>query len=234
MPEQFRIPKEPATPRRGSWLRYGGRLLIGGGGSQERRSRSIEATAHAESDAPPCKAEVQRHMRHVFTYLFLCLGLTPGTPQASAISGQASVIDGDTLEIHGQRIRLHGIDALESPQYCYLPDGKTWRCGQMAALQLQDFIGSKTVTCEKKGKDRYRRVVAVCSAAEQDLGAWLVESGSAMAYELYSKAYVEHQKRAEAAQVGIWQSRFQKPWEWRLTYKERTLLISAGNCAINK
>jgi endonuclease YncB( thermonuclease family) len=161
-------------------------------------------------------------MRHVLTYVFLCLGFTPGTPQASAISGQASVIDGDTLEIHGQRIRLQGIDAPESLQYCYLPDSKRWRCGQTAALQLHDFIGSETVRCEKKGKDRYKRILAMCSAGGDDLGAWLVEHGWALAYVRYSVVYVEQQKWAEAAQVGIWQSRFQKPWVWRRTYKEHT------------
>ena len=68
-------------------------------------------------------------MRHVVMYVLLCLGFTPGTPQAAAIAGRTSVIDGDTLEIHGQRIRLHGIDAPESSQSCYLPHGTAWRCG---------------------------------------------------------------------------------------------------------
>jgi endonuclease YncB( thermonuclease family) len=55
----------------------------------------------------------------------------------------------------------------------------------------------------------------------EDLGAWLVENGWALAYARYSKAYVEQQKRAEAVQAGIWQSRFQKPWAWRRVYKEK-------------
>jgi endonuclease YncB( thermonuclease family) len=116
-------------------------------------------------------------MRHVVTYVFLCLGLTPGALQAATVSGQASVMDGDTLEMHGQRIRLHGIDAPETPQHCYLPDGRTWRCGHTAARRLQDFIGSKTVTCAQKDRDRYGRIVAVCFAGGEDLGAWLVEHG---------------------------------------------------------
>jgi endonuclease YncB( thermonuclease family) len=155
-------------------------------------------------------------MRHVVTYVFLCLGLMPGAPQAATVSGQVSVMDGDTLEMHGQRIRLHGIDAPESPQSCHLPDGKTWRCGHTAALRLRDFIGDKTVTCERNGQDRYGRIVAVCAAGGEDLGAWLVEHGWALAYARYSKAYVEQQTRAAAVRAGIWRSRFQKPWEWRL------------------
>jgi endonuclease YncB( thermonuclease family) len=138
------------------------------------------------------------------------------------MAGQASVIDGDTLEMHGRRIRLHGIDAPESRQSCYLPAGKAWRCGRTAALQLQDFIGNKTVTCAPKGEDRYGRRVAACAVGGEDLGAWLVEHGWALAYARYGTAYVARQRQAESGQVGIWQSRFQKPWEWRRTYKEKT------------
>ena len=161
-------------------------------------------------------------MRHVVMYVLLCLGLTAGAPQAAAIAGRASVMDGDTLEMHGRRLRLHGIDAPESAQSCYLPDGKAWRCGHTAALRLQDFIGHQTVTCERKGQDRYRRSVAVCFAGGEDLGAWLVERGWALAYARYSTAYVEQQRRAEAVRAGIWWSRFRKPWEWRRTYREKT------------
>ena len=161
-------------------------------------------------------------MRNAYTYWLLLILLFPHIGEAADLVGVASVIDGDTLEIHGQRIRLLGIDAPESPQYCYLPDGKKWRCGQTAALKLDEFIGNKTITCNKKGKDRYRRIVAVCSADGVDLGAWLVENGWALAYERYSKAYVEHQARARAAKAGIWKSRFQKPWDWRKQKRKKT------------
>jgi endonuclease YncB( thermonuclease family) len=59
------------------------------------------------------------------------------TPAPTDMVGVASVIDGDTIEIHGQRIRLHGIDAPESSQTCLDAGGRTWRCGQRAALALQ-------------------------------------------------------------------------------------------------
>jgi endonuclease YncB( thermonuclease family) len=59
-------------------------------------------------------------------------------PSAAAdIMGQASVIDGDTIEIHDRRIRLFGIDAPEAPQIC-TASGKTYLCGQQAALALAD------------------------------------------------------------------------------------------------
>jgi endonuclease YncB( thermonuclease family) len=91
-------------------------------------------------------------------FLITCAALVPAseTPvQAGGeIAGIASVIDGDTIEIHGQRIRLHGIDAPESGQTCLDADGRTWRCGQRAALALQDLIRRRTVACDDRDVDR--------------------------------------------------------------------------------
>ena len=84
--------------------------------------------------------------------------------QAEPIEGIASVVDGDTLKIHGTGIRLHGVDAPESGQSCRAADGKSWRCGQRAALALSDRLGRKRVTCTELDKDRYGRIVSVCRA----------------------------------------------------------------------
>ena len=93
------------------------------------------------------------------------------------IAGVASVIDGDTIEIHGQRIRLHGIDAPEGGQTCLDAAGRTWRCGQRAALALQDLIGRRTVTCDERDVDRYGRIVGRCLVGDLDINEWLVVSG---------------------------------------------------------
>mgnify|MGYP006275379597 CR=1 FL=1 len=55
------------------------------------------------------------------------------------IAGIASVIDGDTIQIHGRRIRLFGIDAPESQQFCFRPNGEPWRCGQQASFALAEL-----------------------------------------------------------------------------------------------
>ncbi len=133
---------------------------------------------------------------------------------APRLAGVASVIDGDTLDIHGRRIRLYGIDAPESNQYCTLNEAK-YRCGRKAALALSDFIGRRTVSCAKRDTDRYGRTVATCSVAGQDIGAWLVGHGHALAYRKYSRAYVRAEEDAAAAKIGIWAGEFEEPWEWR-------------------
>lgn len=145
----------------------------------------------------------------------LALLLLPATAMpAQPLAGTASVTDGDTLEIHGQRIRLHGIDAPESGQLCHR-NGEPWRCGQTAALALSDFIGRRVVSCEPRDKDRYGRIVAVCSVGGTNINRWLVAEGHALAYRQYSMDYVRDETAAKTARKGVWNSTFDPPWEWR-------------------
>jgi endonuclease YncB( thermonuclease family) len=136
------------------------------------------------------------------------------SPALADVAGVVSVIDGDTIEVHGQRIRLHGIDAPESRQLCRL-DGKPWQCGKDAANVLADKIDRRPVMCEDLGRDRYKRIIARCTVAGEDMGAWMVSQGLALAYRRYSVDYVHEEADAQAARRGIWASEFVPPWEWR-------------------
>jgi endonuclease YncB( thermonuclease family) len=142
---------------------------------------------------------------------------TSATQKASSgqtLVGQASVIDGDTIDIHGTRIRFSGIDAPESAQTCEV-EGASYRCGQKAALALGDFIGNHTVSCNKTGIDRYRRVIAKCFADGVDLSSWMVLNGWAIAYRKYSMDYVADEDRARNQKIGIWAGTFVAPELWR-------------------
>lgn len=132
-----------------------------------------------------------------------------------AIVGVASVIDGDTIDVHGARIRLNGIDAPESGQRCQDAQGTDWRCGQQAALALSDHIGRRSVTCRQTDMDRYGRVVADCFSGGENLNRWMVSAGWAVAYRQYSTAYVAAEDGARGSGRGIWQGRFEMPWDWR-------------------
>ena len=136
----------------------------------------------------------------------------PAAPQE--FTGIASVIDGDTIEIHGTRIRLHGIDAPEGGQVC-MADNAQWRCGQQAALALDARISSRPVTCSERDVDRYGRIVAVCSSAGEDLNAWMVTEGWALAYRRYSLDYVDEEAAAATARRSMWRGEFVAPWDWR-------------------
>jgi endonuclease YncB( thermonuclease family) len=147
--------------------------------------------------------------------VFLAVLAAACTPADAEIAGVASVVDADTIEIHGQRIRLHGIDAPESSQPCLDGGGRTWRCGQRAALALQDLIGRRTVTCDERDVDRYGRIVGRCLLGEVDINEWLVAQGLALAYRRYSRDYLAAEDEARAAGRGMWAGTFEPPWEWR-------------------
>lgn len=137
---------------------------------------------------------------------------------AADIGGRASVIDGDTIEIHGQRIRLHGIDAPESRQFCEDEAGETYRCGQVAAMALEDYLAASRPThCDQIDTDRNGRIVAQCVRANgSSVNAWLVRQGHALDWPRYSRgAYAVDQQAAQRARSGVWQGAFVEPWEWR-------------------
>ena len=118
-------------------------------------------------------------MHRVFIIAVLIVAVVPVSALAD-VTGPARIIDGDTIEIHGQRIRLNGIDAPESRQTC-MADGVTWPCGQSATDALAAFIGGESVRCEGKGSDRYGRTIATCTVQGEDIEAWMVTNGWALA-----------------------------------------------------
>ena len=150
----------------------------------------------------------------VFALPLVLAAIGPASAQES-LTGVASVIDGDTIEIHGQRIRFHGIDAPESSQLCFRPNGEHWRCGQQASFALADRIGRATVSCQPRDRDRYGRTVAVCFKGNEDLNRWMVANGWAVAYRRYSVDYVADEDAARRSRFNIWSGGFDMPWDWR-------------------
>ena len=57
--------------------------------------------------------------------------------------------------------------------------------------------------------------MAVCRADGEDLNAWMVSEGWALAYRRYSEAYVDEEAGAESARAGLWRGEFVPPWDWR-------------------
>jgi endonuclease YncB( thermonuclease family) len=113
------------------------------------------------------------------------------------IVGTATVIDGDTLRLDGQRIRLTGIDAPELHQLC-TDHGRSAPCGERSKGALVRLIRTGPVSCTGDQRDRYGRLLAVCTVAEQDIGAAMVRAGQAIAYRRYSTTYVPEEDEARS------------------------------------
>jgi len=142
--------------------------------------------------------------------------LTATEPPATAIeppvAAQIRVIDADTVDIDGTRYRLFGIDAPEARQTCRAW-GRTWDCGAAATEALMSRAAG--MNCDGSETDRYGRVVGICSSGDEDLNAWLVANGWALAYRQYAEDYVSEEEQARSNRRGIHRGAFIDPWSWR-------------------
>ena len=57
------------------------------------------------------------------------------------------------------------------------------------------MIARWPVTCEDLGRGRYKRIVARCTVAGEDLGEWMVAQGWAVAYYLFLPPHEEARTR---------------------------------------
>ena len=91
------------------------------------------------------------------------------------------VVDGDTIWSKGEKIRLMGFD---TPERANNAKCKRERLlADKATLRLQELLNSGYVTFERKGKDRYRRTLAIVRVGGQNVGKTLIREGLAYAYK---------------------------------------------------
>jgi endonuclease YncB( thermonuclease family) len=144
----------------------------------------------------------------------IVFALLSGGALAADLNGPVRVIDGDTLDMDGIRIRLWGIDAPEKKQTCEGKDGLVYECGRDSAAVMHELTRDKAVECETRGRDRYRRVVAVCRTESGEINAAIVRRGWAVDWPKYSQGrYRTDEEAARAEGLGI--CRFEMPWDWR-------------------
>jgi len=135
------------------------------------------------------------------------------TEAAETISGVPRIVDGDTIVIGATKIRLESIDAPESDQICVDENGDRWACGIAARDRLAGYVGNSPVDCTPSGLDAYGRTLAVCRIKGEDLNAWMVREGWALAFIHYSKVYLPDEVEARDARRGLWKGAFIAPWD---------------------
>lgn len=144
----------------------------------------------------------------------------------SDTSGPARVVDGDTLYIGEHKFRLEGMDAPETDQICLTEKSEQWECGVVARDELADHIGRHEISCTGTATDRYGRTLAICHLGAEDLNAWMVRQGFALAYVRYSKRYSPLEANAREAKRGLWAGAFIAPWDWRHRNRHTVILGS--------
>ena len=139
------------------------------------------------------------------------------------ISGFAKVVDGDTIKINSKKIRLYGIDAPEKKQKCkkiyltisFMSFTKDYMCGEVSTQKLIKKINRQKLNCNILDVDRYKRLIGECFKRNINLNSWMVSNGFAVAYRKYSKKYVSDEINAKNNKLGIWQGKFEMPWDYR-------------------
>ena len=131
------------------------------------------------------------------------------------------IIDGDTIRLNGTKIRFSGIDAPESffrgkKQFCYI-ELKKIDCASLSKKFLESSIGKNKIKCNlEKKPDQYNRSLGECFVNNQSLSRMLVKNGYAFDYPKYSKGkYSKEQEYAKINKLGIWNMKFEFPWEFR-------------------
>ena len=146
-------------------------------------------------------------------------GIAAADTQPFDIDGAVTItriVDGDSLKSGKLSIRLFGIDAPEGRQNCTRADGSEWTCGKAATSAMADIVAKAAqLDCTLIDVDRYGRLVMRCLAGDTDIAEALVERGLAVAYRRYSKDYIGAEASAERGARGMWQGRFDMPWDWR-------------------
>lgn len=96
-----------------------------------------------------------------------------------------TITDGDTIRSDDLRVRLWGIDAPEMDE----------SGGPAAKEALRTIIAGQELTCEVKGRDRYRRTVARCELPDgRDIACEMVRAGFARDWPKYSRGAYENCK----------------------------------------
>lgn len=132
--------------------------------------------------------------------LALCLS---GTPALADLSGYAIVRDDATLRVKGRTIHLYGIHIPPTGSSCR-PLQRPPRCTSRAALALEFKKGANFVHCEPRQDHADRTLTAICRVKGEDLAAYLLERGWALALPEAPFEYHALEKIARHRGLGIW------------------------------
>lgn len=130
--------------------------------------------------------------------LFLAGQISAG----AELSGYVFVQEDGTLRLHGRTVHLFGIYIPETAENCFTFISPPL-CGPLAVINLDFRIGSDWVYCEIKSRDP-TGVTGLCRVDDQDLSAWMLEHGWALARPDAPFEYQALEKIARRQGRGLW------------------------------
>lgn len=87
---------------------------------------------------------------------------------------------------------------------------------------MYQTIYGKQLLCKIKGKDRYKRNLAICYVDGTDVNENMVREGLAESYSQYNDLYDLAEEYARSNKKGIWSGEFESPSEYRKKKNKKT------------
>jgi endonuclease YncB( thermonuclease family) len=119
------------------------------------------------------------------------------------ISSFAFVQEDGSLKVSGYLVRLYGIYIPPTDRTCYtfirpIP------CGTRASLALDFKIGGDFIHCTPRASNPDGSITASCTSGQEDLSAWMIQKGWAVALPNAPFEYEAMEKIARSRGFGIW------------------------------
>ncbi|UMY16015.1 thermonuclease family protein [Methylobacterium organophilum] len=144
----------------------------------------------------------------------VALALSGAAQAGETVTGKATVLEGDTLLVGGRVIGLYGLAAPGLQETCLNGKGLPYRCGLQSAQALEHHVRGATLHCQiVQGIDAAGRALSICHKDEEDLNAWMVSHGHAMAERTGDRPYATAELPAWARREGLWSGSFADPAE---------------------
>ena len=150
----------------------------------------------------PARSPGRRPGRAALWLVLLAL-VTPGPVAAADLSGFFFLQDDGTLHLRGRTVHLYGILIPSTDEDCYtfiVPPP----CAPRAILALEFRFGNDYLRCDITERHRDGTLTARCRSDDEDLSAWLLRRGWAVALPEAPFEYHALERIARAQGRGIW------------------------------
>ena len=139
------------------------------------------------------------------TATLILLLAVPLTGMAADVVGGASVQEDATIRVKGRRVHLFGIYIPALRRTC----GNHVRplsCERESAARALSFKINRFVHCNEQWKNRDGSIAAVCVTDGEDLSAYLIKNGWALATPAAPFEYHALERLARHRGLGVWGS----------------------------
>jgi endonuclease YncB( thermonuclease family) len=152
-------------------------------------------------------------MRYALPVLLFLLGAMLPEARAFRLNSYALVNEDGSLNIRNHTVRLFGVAIPPTGRACRLFE-RPATCGSHASLALDFKIGVDFVDCEVVGENPDGTLSAICRVNGEDLGAWMIAQGWALALPGAPVEYMALERIARYRGSGVWGWPVYGVWPW--------------------